>query len=95
MEISKTQILYKLWPFFGCKLFKGACFITSITFFVFFSEKGIDYFKTSVLLSLLFFLPIFFEIITGVVADIIVISILALLFIPAIAFYSKIKKELA
>lgn len=69
MEQAKKQILYQLWPFFSYKFLKGACFITSITFFIFFNEKGIDYFKTSTLLSLLFFLPVFFEIITGVVAD--------------------------
>ena len=69
MELSKRQILFKLWPFFGYKLLRGATFITSITFFIYFNEKGISYFQTSTLLSVLFFLPVFFEIITGGVAD--------------------------
>ena len=69
MELTKKQIVHKLWPFFIYKLLKGACFITSITFFLFFNEKGIDFFKASTLLSLLFLLPIFFEIITGGIAD--------------------------
>jgi MFS family permease len=59
----------KLWPFFAYKFLKGACFITSITFFLFFNEKGLDFFKASALLSLLFLLPLFFEIITGGIAD--------------------------
>jgi MFS family permease len=58
-----------LWPFFIYKIFKGGLFITSITFFIFFQEKGIDYAKTSILLSLIFLLPVFFEIPTGIFAD--------------------------
>lgn len=58
-----------LWPFFIYKIFKGCLFITSITFFIFFQEKGIDYAKTSILLSLVFLLPVFFEVPTGIFAD--------------------------
>ncbi|MCK5416540.1 MFS transporter [Candidatus Parcubacteria bacterium] len=69
MELTKRQILYQLWPFFSYKLLKGACFITTITFFIFFNNKNINYFEASALLSLLFLLPVFFETITGVIAD--------------------------
>jgi len=69
MYLQKRKIMLEFWPFFIYKFLRGACFITSITFFIYFNEKGIDFFKASTLLSLLFFLPIFFELITGVIAD--------------------------
>ncbi|MFA6306676.1 MAG: MFS transporter [Patescibacteria group bacterium] len=69
MVLSKRRVIFEFWPFFIYKFLKGACFITSITFFLYFREKGIDFFKASFLLSILFLLPIFFEIITGAIAD--------------------------
>jgi len=44
MELNKKEVILKFWQFFIYKLFKGACFITSITFFLFFQEKNIDFF---------------------------------------------------
>jgi MFS family permease len=67
----KKELIVRLWPFFVYKLLKGVTFITSITLFVFFMEKGIDYFRISFLLSLLFLTPVFFEVITGIVADVV------------------------
>ncbi len=65
----KKETFYLLWPFFLYKLLKGVLFITTITFFVFFLQKGITYFQASVLLGLQFSMPIFFEVITGLIAD--------------------------
>lgn len=67
----ERKIIIKLWPFFVYKFLKGIAFITSITFFVFFTEKELDYLRISFLLSLLFITPVFFETITGIVADVV------------------------
>jgi len=65
----KKETFCLLWPFFLYKLLKGALFITTITFFVFFLQKGITYFEASILLGLQFSMPAFFEVITGLIAD--------------------------
>lgn len=66
----RKETLHYLWPFFLYKLLKGALFITTITFFVFFLQQGITYFEASVLLALQFSIPVLFEVPTGLIADV-------------------------
>ena len=57
------------WPFIIRKLLLWMAFITSITFFLFFQSKNINYLEASFLLSLMTFMPVLAEIPTGVFAD--------------------------
>jgi MFS family permease len=58
-----------LWPFYFYKFMRGVFFLTTITLFIFYSEKGLTYFQASIAIAFSSLMQVVFELITGSVAD--------------------------
>lgn len=49
--IFKKNELKELWPFYFYKFMRGVFFLTTITLFIFYSEKGLTYFQASIAIA--------------------------------------------
>jgi len=66
--ISKEEMGH-LWPFYFYKFMRGVVFLTTITLFIFLTEKGLSYTQGAALVAISSLFQVIFELITGSVAD--------------------------
>ena len=58
-----------LWPFYAYRFMRGVFFLTTITLFVFFTEKGLTYTQGAILVAIASLTQVASELITGSIAD--------------------------
>ena len=66
--ITKEEIK-NLWQFYFYKFMRGVFVLTTITLFIFYSDKGLSYFQASIAIAFCSLMQVIFELITGSIAD--------------------------
>ncbi|MFT4309172.1 MAG: MFS transporter [Candidatus Woesearchaeota archaeon] len=66
--LSKEEI-NSLWPFYFYSFMRGVLFLTTITLFIFFTDKGLSYTQGAILVAFTSLIQVMFELITGSIAD--------------------------